>query len=121
MLTIIVLGGGGSRLGWNRFQGQLLSTWALPRMQSLSINDNNLEGPLPANIFGQATSLRQLNLSGNSLSGSLPAFKEPLQLLYEFPVYFSISYVVSLNLTLGKCIQILIRTFFLVLLISPFE
>lgn len=44
----------------------------LPKLQTLSITDQNLAGTLPDD-YGKLTGLKQLYLSGNKLRGALPA------------------------------------------------
>jgi hypothetical protein len=60
-------------LGDNRLTGQLtaemISSWFL--LTDLDLSDNNIVGPLPANLF-MAQSLETIDLHGNSFTGTLP-------------------------------------------------
>ncbi|CAI9093636.1 OLC1v1029185C1 [Oldenlandia corymbosa var. corymbosa] len=58
------------RLSNNNFSGQV-PTWFGPKLQVLTLFDNNLDGVIPSSISNMST-LEFLGLSGNSLSGNIP-------------------------------------------------
>ncbi|WCJ38575.1 Leucine-rich receptor-like protein kinase family protein [Euphorbia peplus] len=61
-------------MGGNLLQGEIPSSFGqLQKLQHLDVSDDNLNGPIPNEVFHLVSLSVLLNLSHNSLSGELPA------------------------------------------------
>ncbi|XP_044326555.1 receptor-like protein 1 [Triticum aestivum] len=77
-------------LGDNQFSGSLpVSLFALPRLKSLDLSDNNFEGRFPINLSSGPVPLEVLHLENNKLSGPLPTEQEFVNLQKLRELYLS--------------------------------
>ncbi|KAI3851748.1 hypothetical protein MKX03_018121 [Papaver bracteatum] len=60
-------------LGDNQIFGQLPSFGSIPTLQVLKVGNNKLHGPVPPELFATMIPLRELDLSVNGFSGSIPS------------------------------------------------
>ncbi|KAI9170259.1 hypothetical protein LWI28_025132 [Acer negundo] len=67
-------------LGFNHLEGSAPVSWS--NVTSLSLRNNLLSGPIPLNIGQEMTMLKNLYLSRNLLTGSIPQSKSEMGNLY---------------------------------------
>jgi len=57
----------------NVLKGQISSwLWNLPMLEETDLSHNQLEGPVPPQLYNSSTSLKEVELRGNQLNDSLP-------------------------------------------------
>lgn len=77
-LEILNLKGVGFRGSFPRFESSDDATFGLSRLESLVLEDNELQGPVP-DFMAVAKNLQDILLKGNRLTGTIPAFGSSIQ------------------------------------------